>query len=86
MGEDRCLALTSGGESCNNKATFPEDDPKACYIKSHQEQVVNTKEDKIDLTDIEKDEELKKELEQNPNPPQKENSNRRYITKTMYVI
>lgn len=39
MGEKKCQAITTGGESCNNKAMFPEDNPVACHIKSHREQL-----------------------------------------------
>lgn len=49
MSDKKCMAVTSDGESCNNKATFPEDNPIACHLKSHQKQlglVDKIKEDK----------------------------------------
>lgn len=40
MSEDmNCQAVTSDGDSCNNKAAYPEDNPVACHIKSHQKQM-----------------------------------------------
>ena len=46
--EKKCQATTSDGDSCNNRATVPEDNPVACHIKSHQKQlgVLDNKEDK----------------------------------------
>ena len=37
--EQLCVAKTSSGESCNNKAVYPPENPVVCHIKSHQEQV-----------------------------------------------
>ena len=46
-----CKAITENGDSCNNTATYPEDNPVVCYLKSHQKQleeimVVENKEEK----------------------------------------
>ena len=49
MAEDlTCQAKTSDGDSCNNKAIYPKDNPVACHLKSHQRQleiVVDNKEE-----------------------------------------
>lgn len=37
----RCQAVTSSGNQCKNEAIYPENNPKACHIKSHQKQVEN---------------------------------------------
>lgn len=40
MSEDlTCQAKTSDGDSCNNKAIYPKDNPIACHLKSHQRQL-----------------------------------------------
>ena len=57
--EKKCLAVTSNGDSCNNKAIWPEEDPKACHIKAHQEQVARVEEEP-------KDAGLKKEPKEEP--------------------
>lgn len=49
--EKKCLAKTSNGESCNNKALYPKDDPIACHLKSHQEQLgIKVNKEDIDNT------------------------------------
>jgi len=57
--EKKCQAVTSDGDSCNNKAVFPEDNPVACHIKAHQEQMM----EKLENEDDDLPEENKKELE-----------------------
>jgi len=35
----KCQATTSEGDSCNNPAMYPKENPIACHIKSHQKQL-----------------------------------------------
>ena len=63
MPEDKtCQAITSDGDSCNNTATYPEDNPVACHIKSHQKQMEEKLEEDI-MTPEEKAKELIGETE-----------------------
>ena len=57
--EKKCQAVTGDGDSCNNKAIFPEDNPVACHIKAHQEQMIK----KLENEDDDLPEENKKQLE-----------------------
>jgi len=48
MSEEKlCQATTSDGDSCNNKATYPEDNPVACHIPAHRRQLLE--EGEIDM-------------------------------------
>lgn len=37
--EIRCKATTGDGDQCNNRATIPKENPKACHLESHQKQL-----------------------------------------------
>lgn len=62
MSDKTCQAVTSDGDSCNNKATYPEDNPVACHIKSHQEQM-DKKLKEVPMTSEEKVKDLLNETE-----------------------
>ena len=41
MSEEKlCQAKTADGESCNNKATYPGNNPVACHIPAHRRQMI----------------------------------------------
>lgn len=45
--EKLCQAVTADGDRCNNKATYPEDNPVACHIPAHRRQLLE--EGEIDM-------------------------------------
>ena len=70
--EKKCQATTSDGDSCNNRATVPEDNPVACHIKSHQKQLgaLDNKEDK-EMADKKEVKETKEDInEENADIPE----------------
>ena len=54
--DKKCIAKTSAGNSCNNTAIWPEDNPQACHLESHQNQIKAIEEAEQELEESEEDE------------------------------